>query len=91
MPSYLMSTVFNWLKTNRHVTVRNLKTNSDFKDTADVVISARGHLNQIAWPKIDGLGDFGGKLMHSGAWDERCEPPLVPLPSYPLSSCVALN
>ncbi|KAF9776769.1 hypothetical protein IL306_005005 [Fusarium sp. DS 682] len=53
-----------------HVTVRNLKTNSEFKDTADVVISARGGLNQIAWPKIDGLREFEGKLMHSGAWDE---------------------
>ncbi|KAK2675266.1 FAD/NAD(P)-binding domain superfamily [Fusarium oxysporum f. sp. vasinfectum] len=53
-----------------HVTVRNLKTNADFKDTADVVISARGGLNKIAWPKVEGLGNFEGKLMHSGAWDE---------------------
>ncbi|KAH7256023.1 hypothetical protein BKA59DRAFT_521151 [Fusarium tricinctum] len=57
-----------------HVTVRNLKTNTDFKDTADVVISARGGLNKIAWPKIEGLRDFKGKLMHSGAWDESYDP-----------------
>jgi cation diffusion facilitator CzcD-associated flavoprotein CzcO len=47
-------------------------TDVNFKDTADVVISARGGLNKIAWPKIEGLGNFKGKLMHSGAWDERC-------------------
>ncbi|KAM0346545.1 hypothetical protein ACHAP4_011681 [Fusarium culmorum] len=57
-----------------HVTVRNLKTNTEIKDTADVVISARGGLNKIAWPKIEGLGDFQGKLMHSGAWDESYDP-----------------
>ncbi|KAH7305446.1 hypothetical protein B0I35DRAFT_400087 [Stachybotrys elegans] len=53
-----------------HVTVTDLKNSSTFQDTADVVISARGGLNQIAWPKIDGIGDFKGKLVHSGAWDE---------------------
>ncbi|KAF9776181.1 hypothetical protein IL306_005672, partial [Fusarium sp. DS 682] len=53
-----------------HVTVRDLKTDCVFEDAADVVISAQGGLNQIAWPKIDGLAEFEGKLMHSGAWDE---------------------
>ncbi|KAF9784887.1 hypothetical protein IL306_006066, partial [Fusarium sp. DS 682] len=57
-----------------NVTVRDLKTNSVFQDTADVVISAEGQLNQISWPKIDGLGEFKGKLMHSGAWDESFDP-----------------
>ncbi|KAF4946367.1 hypothetical protein FSARC_14211 [Fusarium sarcochroum] len=53
-----------------HVTVRDLKTDDEFEDTADVVISARGGLNQIYWPKIAGIEGFKGKLMHSGAWDE---------------------
>jgi cation diffusion facilitator CzcD-associated flavoprotein CzcO len=75
----------NRLTIYRHVTVRNLKTNADFKDTADVVISARGGLNKIAWPKIEGLGDFEGKLMHSGAWDERC------VPSFIFFLCFTLN
>jgi cation diffusion facilitator CzcD-associated flavoprotein CzcO len=77
--------MFNRLTIHRHLTVRNLKTNTDFKDTADVVISARGGLNKIAWPKIDGLGDFEGKLMHSGAWDERF------VSIFLLSLCIALS
>lgn len=68
---------------HRHVNVRNLKTNADFKDTADVVISARGGLNKIAWPKIKGLRDFEGKLMHTGGWDERC----VTCPLFYLCTC----
>lgn len=77
--------MFNRLTIHRHVTVRNLKTNADFKDTADVVISARGGLNKIAWPKIEGLRDFEGKLMHSGAWDERC------IPSFLFFLCITLS
>lgn len=55
----------------RHIAVHDLNTKTEFQDTADVVISARGGLNQVAWPKIDGIEDFKGKLVHSGAWDER--------------------
>jgi cation diffusion facilitator CzcD-associated flavoprotein CzcO len=51
--------------------VTNRITGDTFDDTADIVISARGGLNQIAWPDIKGLKSFDGKLMHSGAWDER--------------------
>lgn len=36
---------------------------------AEVVISAAGILNNWKWPKIDGLHDFGGKLLHSASWD----------------------
>jgi cation diffusion facilitator CzcD-associated flavoprotein CzcO len=36
---------------------------------AEVVISAVGILNNWKWPEVEGLQDFGGKLLHSAHWD----------------------
>ncbi|KIV79991.1 hypothetical protein PV11_07526 [Exophiala sideris] len=36
---------------------------------AEVVINATGLLNKWKWPKIPGLHDFQGKLLHSANWD----------------------
>ncbi len=36
---------------------------------ANAVINAHGPLNRWSWPKIKGLQDFKGKLMHTAAWD----------------------
>ncbi|KAK7217156.1 hypothetical protein V2G26_005159 [Clonostachys chloroleuca] len=36
---------------------------------AEVVISAVGILNNWKWPEVEGLKDFGGKLLHSAHWD----------------------
>jgi cation diffusion facilitator CzcD-associated flavoprotein CzcO len=36
---------------------------------AEVVISAVGILNNWKWPAVEGLQDFGGKLLHSAHWD----------------------
>ncbi|KAH6691332.1 hypothetical protein F5X68DRAFT_252255 [Plectosphaerella plurivora] len=55
------------------VTVKNLKTGEIIEDSADVVISAKGGLNDISWPKIKGLEEFQGKLVHSGAWDDSLD------------------
>jgi cation diffusion facilitator CzcD-associated flavoprotein CzcO len=55
----------------RSIRVLNVKSGETFQDTANILVSARGGLNQISWPDIKGLRDFGGRLMHSGAWDER--------------------
>jgi len=41
-------------------------------DEADVVISARGTLNNMAWPEFPGLNDLNIPVMHSAAWDDRC-------------------
>ncbi|KAH7367036.1 hypothetical protein B0T11DRAFT_221447 [Plectosphaerella cucumerina] len=38
-------------------------------EEADIVVAARGNLNDIAWPEIQGLETFKGKMMHSAAWD----------------------
>ncbi|MBM3692722.1 MAG: NAD(P)/FAD-dependent oxidoreductase [Actinobacteria bacterium] len=37
--------------------------------TADVVVSAIGMFNDLAWPDIDGLDDFAGTLFHSAQWN----------------------
>ncbi|OIW29099.1 FAD/NAD(P)-binding domain-containing protein [Coniochaeta ligniaria NRRL 30616] len=55
------------------VKVKNLLTGQVFNKTANVLVSARGGLNDISWPKIDGLWDFKGKLMHSARWDESVD------------------
>lgn len=41
------------------------------EDDVDVVIAARGLLNEPSWPDIAGLDRFKGKVMHSAEWDER--------------------
>ncbi|KAH6968009.1 hypothetical protein DER45DRAFT_600285 [Fusarium avenaceum] len=45
-------------------------TGESFTEEVDVVIAARGNLNNIAWPDIVGLDTFKGKKMHSAAWDQ---------------------
>jgi cation diffusion facilitator CzcD-associated flavoprotein CzcO len=51
------------------IRVRNLTNGETFEDAAHVLVTARGQLNDISWPKIPGLNDFQGKMMHSGDWD----------------------
>ncbi|CAH0028027.1 unnamed protein product [Clonostachys rhizophaga] len=36
---------------------------------AEVVISAVNLSNNWKWPEVEGLQDFGGKLLHSAHWD----------------------
>ncbi|KAJ4190494.1 hypothetical protein NW767_011320 [Fusarium falciforme] len=53
-----------------HVTVKNLQTGETLEDRADVVISARGTLNERSWPDVLGLQDMKIPVMHSASWDE---------------------
>lgn len=53
----------------RSVNIENLKTSEKFVDEADVLIAARGLLNDFKWPDIEGLRSFQGKLTHSASWD----------------------
>ncbi|KAM0276426.1 hypothetical protein ACHAQH_006778 [Verticillium albo-atrum] len=64
-----------WMPSIRQweVKVRNLESGLVFKEVADVVISAKGGLNQIQWPKVKGLEEYKGRLVHSGAWDESLD------------------
>jgi cation diffusion facilitator CzcD-associated flavoprotein CzcO len=56
---------------SRKIKVTNLSTGETFEDAANVLITARGQLNDVSWPNIPGLDKFQGKVMHSGAWDTR--------------------
>jgi len=54
------------------VKVKNVVTGEDIEDTADILVAARGALNEPAWPdSIEGFGTFEGKVLHSAVWDER--------------------
>jgi cation diffusion facilitator CzcD-associated flavoprotein CzcO len=59
------------LTCTRRVKVTNLATGETFEDAANVLITARGQLNNVSWPNIPGLDTFQGKVMHSGEWDTR--------------------
>ncbi|KAI5237941.1 FAD/NAD(P)-binding domain-containing protein [Aureobasidium subglaciale] len=52
------------------VMVKDLETETEFEDSSDVLIMARGGLNHIAWPQIEGLKSFRGEIMHSAAWNQ---------------------
>lgn len=43
----------------------------DFTDTADVFITGLGIFSKWSWPDIEGLKDFGGKLLHSADFGEE--------------------
>jgi cation diffusion facilitator CzcD-associated flavoprotein CzcO len=55
----------------RKITVKSLKTGETVEEEADVVVSARGTLNDISWPKIEGFSDVKIPVMHSAIWDDR--------------------
>ncbi|KAM0588527.1 hypothetical protein ACHAQF_003345 [Verticillium nonalfalfae] len=67
------SCVWNARQRQWQVKVQDLKSGLVFEETADLVISAKGGLNQIKWPRIKGIEDYQGKLMHSAAWDESVD------------------
>lgn len=56
---------------NRELAIENMETGELIRDDADILISARGALNEIAWPKIPGLETFKGEVMHSAAWNQQ--------------------
>lgn len=41
----------------------------EFEDTCDVLFLCVGILNRWHWPDLEGLQEFGGKLVHSAQWD----------------------
>lgn len=54
------------------VQVQNTGTGETFEEhDIDFVITARGQLNEVAWPQVPGLETFRGKLLHSAEWDEE--------------------
>lgn len=61
-----------WDAESKKWTVRVQKTDSGeiFEETVDVVVAARGQLNEVSWPDVPGLGKYRGKLLHSAEWEE---------------------
>ncbi|EMC95153.1 hypothetical protein BAUCODRAFT_527822 [Baudoinia panamericana UAMH 10762] len=52
-----------------HVKVK--KPNGEiFEDTCEILVSARGLLNNKQWPDIEGLRSFQGEIMHSAGWND---------------------
>lgn len=51
--------------------MENLKTGEIIHDDADILVSARGGLNDISWPKIAGFESFKGEVMHSAKWNQE--------------------
>lgn len=41
------------------------------EDEAEVLINASGVLNEWHWPKVTGLKDFKGHMVHSAVWDHE--------------------
>ncbi|CAN8095980.1 unnamed protein product [Discula destructiva] len=48
--------------------VERADTGETFEDEAEVVIVARGALNDAKWPDLRGLDRFKGEIMHSASW-----------------------
>ncbi|KAJ8118880.1 hypothetical protein OPT61_g215 [Boeremia exigua] len=43
-------------------------------DSADVLVTGTGTLNEWKWPEIAGIETFQGTLLHSAKWDESFSP-----------------
>lgn len=48
----------------------HIRTADGREDSADVVFAATGVLRVPSIPNIPGLGEFGGRAMHSARWDD---------------------
>lgn len=55
----------------RRLTIENLGSGETFEDDADILVAARGTLNDIKWPVIPGLESFNGEIMHSAKWNQH--------------------
>lgn len=54
------------------VQVQKTDTGETFEEQdIDFVITARGQLNEVAWPQVSGLDRYRGKLLHSAEWDDE--------------------
>ena len=51
----------------------SLKTDTGEEFTTDVLVSAIGMFNNIVWPDIKGISDFGGDYFHSARWNHKVD------------------
>lgn len=64
-----------WLKGEDQweVEVEDTLSKTTFKDKADFLFNLGGFLNNYKWPDIKNLESFGGRLLHSAAWDSSID------------------
>lgn len=55
----------------RKLKIEKTATGEVFDDDADIVVACKGNLNTPSWPKIEGIKNFKGEMMHSAAWNDR--------------------
>lgn len=65
-----------WNEATSQWVVKLLSTTTGkyIEDTADVFITGIGVLNKWKLPKIKGLQDFQGKVLHTAHWDHSFDP-----------------
>lgn len=66
--------------THRHICIECLDSGEKIEEDVDVVVSARGFLNDIQWPSIPGMENFKGEKMHSAQWNDKYR---IPQPRSP--------
>ncbi|KAH0841216.1 putative sterigmatocystin biosynthesis monooxygenase stcW [Fonsecaea pedrosoi] len=57
-----------------HLMIKDLTTDKEFPDVADVLVLGWGMLNNWEWPKVKGLHSFKGPYMHSANYDTSFDP-----------------
>ena len=50
--------------------LKDVKTGENSTYEAEILLSGAGGLVFPNWPKINGLNDFGGTLLHSARWNK---------------------
>lgn len=53
------------------MSVTRLDTGETFEEDVDVLVAARGNLNEPKWPSIPGFETFKGEKIHSASWKEE--------------------
>ncbi|KAJ4393070.1 hypothetical protein N0V93_002277 [Gnomoniopsis smithogilvyi] len=66
-------TSYGWDESKKqwHICIECLDTGAKFEEDVDIVVSARGFLNDMKWPDIPGWQDFKGEKMHSAKWNDN--------------------
>ncbi|VUC29945.1 unnamed protein product [Clonostachys rosea] len=56
------------------IKVMRIADQLEFTDKCDVFVKATGNLNKWCWPKLPGLQNFKGDLIHSANWSDGYDP-----------------
>ncbi|ORY17468.1 hypothetical protein BCR34DRAFT_621904 [Clohesyomyces aquaticus] len=62
-----------WVEADGQYDVEIESNGEVVQDRCHIFINCTGFLNSWKWPKIEGLHDFAGTLLHSAAWDTEVD------------------